>query len=94
MSIFYIDVCVGAEFFTEDNKEYQIRAIKGRGQGRETLTFDVKCRNDAHIALLNTDSVTNPMVEIFIGGWNNKKSAIRLNGTKPDKFEELTSDIV
>jgi len=34
------------------------------------------------------------MVEIFIGGWNNKKLAIRLNGTKPDKFEQLTSDIV
>ncbi len=80
--------------FTEDNKQYHIREIKGKGEGRETLAFDVKCRNDAHIALLSSDSITNPMIEVFIGGWNNKKSAIRLNGTKPDKVEELTSDIV
>ncbi|KAK4002256.1 C3 and PZP alpha-2-macroglobulin domain-containing protein 8 [Daphnia magna] len=82
------------EIFTDDDKEYVIRPIKGKGQGRDTLTFDVKCKNDAHIALLSSEEITTPMVEIFIGGWANQKSAIRLNQSRPDKAEEPTPDIV
>ena len=68
--------------------------MKGKGQGRDTLTFDVRCNNDAHIALLSGDAVGAPMIEVFIGGWSNSKSAIRLNQTKPDKEVVETPDIV
>jgi hypothetical protein len=71
-----------------------IRPIKGKGQGRDTLTFDVKCQNDAHIALLSSEEITSPMIEIFIGGWGNQKSAIRFNQSRPDKAEEPTPDVV
>jgi hypothetical protein len=83
-----------SEIHTDDDKEYRIRPIKGKGQGRNTLTFEVKCKNDAHIALLSSDVVANPMIEVFVGGWKNTKSAIRLNQTKPDKAEQETPDVV
>lgn len=71
-----------------------MRPIKGKGQGRNTLTFDVKCNNDAHIALLSSEDIASPMIEVFIGGWSNQKSAIRLNASRPDKAEESTPDVV
>ena len=58
------------------------------------LMFDVKCSNDAHVALLSSDVIALPMIEIFIGGWGNQKSTIRLNQSRPDKAEEPTPDIV
>lgn len=82
------------EILTGDDKEYLIRPIKGKGPGRDTLTFDVKCKNDAHIALLSSQAIASPMIEVFIGGWSNQKSAIRLNQNKPDKAEEPTPDVV
>ncbi len=83
-----------SEIFTGDDKQYLIRPVKGKGQGRDTLIFDVKCSNDAHVALLSGDTAVQPMIEIFIGGWGNKKSAIRLNQNRPDKAEEPTPDVV
>ena len=82
------------EIYTDDDKEYRIRPIQGKGRGRETLTFDVRCHNDAHVSLLGSDSIAEPMIEVFIGGWKNTKSAIRFNQTKPDKAEEETPGIV
>lgn len=80
---------------TEDDNVYHIRPIRGDRKGEEvTLTFDVKCRNDAHVALLSSSSVDHPMIEVFIGGWRNQKSAIRFNQTKPDKAIVETPDIV
>lgn len=58
------------------------------------MTFDVKCNSDAHIALLSGEEIASPIIEVFIGGWNNTKSAIRYNQTKPDKAEESTPGIV
>lgn len=84
----------GAEIITGEEKEYRIHPVKGKSNGRDTLTFDVKCQHDAHICLLSSDAVANPMVEIFIGGWNNSKSVIRFNQSKPDKVEVDTPDIV
>lgn len=85
---------ISLEIYTGDEKEYCIRPITGRGPDREVLTFDVKCKNDAHVALLGHEEIASPIIEIFIGGWNNTKSAIRVNQAKPDKAEEATPDIV
>ena len=54
----------------------------------------MKCSNDAHIVLLSSDVVASPMIEVFIGGWANQKSAIRLNQSQPDKVKEPTPNIV
>jgi len=80
------------EISTGEEKEYLIYPLDSKS--KNTLTFDVKCKNDAHIALLSSNAVDSPMIEIFIGGWANTKSVIRFNQTKPEKAEVDTPDIV
>ncbi len=47
--------------------------------------------NDAHVILSTKAEASAPFIEIFLGGWENSKSAIRLNNEKPNKCEgELT----
>jgi hypothetical protein len=74
---------------TEDNLEYSFFPVKNFRQ-----VLSVKAPNDAHIALTPSASDTAPIIEIFLGGWGNKKSAIRLNKEKPDKAEAETPDVV
>jgi hypothetical protein len=62
--------------------------------GTHGVVFRVKAGHDAHLALAPTDSERDPMLEVFIGGWNNTKSVIRKNRTKPDVFEANTPDIL
>ena len=62
--------------------------------GQHGVVFRVKAAHDAHLALSPTDSETDPMLEVFIGGWKNTKSVIRKNRTKPDVFEADTPDIL
>lgn len=62
---------------TEDCLTYNYEPIYGT-----SLTFGVSCSNDAHIALSGGPEDTEQMYEIFIGGWSNGKSAIRLNKDK------------
>ena len=81
-----------SEIVTGEEKDYQIQPLDSKSQN--TLTFDVKCKSDAGIALLGSDAVDGPMIEVFIGGWENTKSAIRLNQTKPNKAEVDTPAIV
>lgn len=59
---------------TEDCLTYNFEPIYG-----DTFAWSVACNNDAHLALTSGPHETTPMYEIFIGGWENQSSAIRLN---------------
>lgn len=67
---------------TEDKLEYSWFPAGATG-----VVFRVKAAHDAHIALTTTESESDPMIEVFIGGWSNAKSVIRKNRTKPDVTE-------
>ncbi|KAF2904887.1 hypothetical protein ILUMI_01289, partial [Ignelater luminosus] len=58
------------------------------------LRFKVRASNDAHVALTTCAAESDPMYEIFIGGWGNEKSVIRKNRTKPDVAEVPTPGIL
>lgn len=77
------------EFKTEDKLEYTWFPAGSNG-----VVFRVKANNDAHLALSSVEAETDPMLEVFIGGWKNTKSVIRKNRTKPDVVEVDTPDIV
>ncbi|KAF4517326.1 hypothetical protein B566_EDAN007278 [Ephemera danica] len=69
------------EIHTDDSQEYQFHAAPVN-----TLKFKVKAGHDAHVALSSSDDQeASPIYEIFIGGWNNAKSAIRRDRNKPDR---------
>lgn len=78
------------EFETQDKLEYTWFPTSG-AQG---VVFRVKAANDAHVALTSTEAESDPMLEVFIGGWSNAKSVIRKNRTKPDVVEEATPGIL
>jgi len=72
--------------YTEDKLEYTFFPVK-----KTTVNLSVKAPHNAHICLAQeASSEATPMIEIFIGGWENGKSAIRLNREKPDKTEAIT----
>lgn len=74
---------------TEDKLEYTFFPIN-----KFTVNLTVKAGHNAHICLApEASSEVNPMIEIFIGGWENSKSAIRFNREKPDKAEAETPSI-
>lgn len=52
-----------------------------------SISFSVDTTNDAHIVLTTKDKESEPMVEIFLGGWKNTASAIRYNKQSPDKVK-------
>lgn len=73
---------------TDENKEYRFRPIKGK-----TLRFQVKAAHDAHVALTSGAEETDPMVEVFIGGWEGAASAVRFK--KADDLVKVdTPDIL
>lgn len=75
---------------TEDNLEYTFFPIT-----KFTVNLSVKAGHNAHICLASeASSEAGSMIEIFIGGWENTKSAIRLNREKPDKAEAITTLIM
>nr|AAF65551.1 farnesoic acid o-methyltransferase [Panulirus interruptus] len=76
------------DFHTEDSQAYKFEPVYG-----DSLTFSVSCGHDAHLALTSGPEETTPMYEVFIGGWENQHSAIRLN--KGDDMIKVDSpDIV
>ncbi|XP_055300716.1 uncharacterized protein LOC129567635 [Sitodiplosis mosellana] len=56
--------------------------------------FRVRAPNDAHLALTGEPNETHPIAEVFIGGWQNSKSVIRYNQTKPEVAEANTPQIL
>ncbi|XP_015113518.1 uncharacterized protein LOC107038774 isoform X1 [Diachasma alloeum] len=74
---------------TEDKLEYNFYPCSS-GQ----IQFRVRAPNDAHIALTTGPHESEPMYEIFIGGWGNSKSVIRKNRVKPEVAEMDTPGIL
>uniref|UniRef100_A0A6A7FN23 Farnesoic acid O-methyl transferase n=1 Tax=Hirondellea gigas TaxID=1518452 RepID=A0A6A7FN23_9CRUS len=59
---------------TGDEKCYRFKPFAGN-----TLRFQVKAAHDCHLAFTTADGETEPMYEVFIGGWDNGSSAVRFN---------------
>ncbi|KAI8438201.1 hypothetical protein MSG28_010820 [Choristoneura fumiferana] len=74
---------------TEDNLQYQFFPVSSG-----SVQFKVRAAHDAHIALTMHPQESDPMYEVFIGGWGNTKSVIRRNRTKPEKVEIDTPQIL
>ncbi|KAJ0182697.1 hypothetical protein K1T71_002066 [Dendrolimus kikuchii] len=74
---------------TDNDLQYQYFPVSS-----DAIRFEVETPNDAHLALTMGPQESNPMYEVFIGGWNNTKSVIRRNKIKPDKVTVDTPDIV
>ncbi|XP_043254889.1 uncharacterized protein LOC122398776 isoform X5 [Colletes gigas] len=74
---------------TDDKLEYRFYPAATR-----QLQFRVKAANDAHVALTTGPQDSQPMYEVFIGGWGNSKSVIRKNKSKPDVAEADTPGIL
>jgi hypothetical protein len=73
---------------TQDKLEYNFFPA-----GKQGVVFRVRCANDAHLALTSGPAESDPMLEVFIGGWKNSKSIIRKNRTKPDVAEADTPEV-
>ncbi|XP_059471381.1 uncharacterized protein LOC132194240 isoform X1 [Neocloeon triangulifer] len=81
------------DFKTSDSKEYYFNEVPTNSSC--TLRFRVKTSNDAHICLSASGVLeTTPILEIFLGGWENKMSAIRKDYTLPDKVKVSTPDLL
>ncbi|XP_017774001.1 PREDICTED: C3 and PZP-like alpha-2-macroglobulin domain-containing protein 8 [Nicrophorus vespilloides] len=77
------------ELSTEDKLEYNFLP-----NSSGVVQFRVRAANDAHVALTTGAAESDPMYEVFIGGWNNQKSVIRKNRSKPDVVEVETPNIL
>lgn len=82
-------ICLFAELNTPDALQYHYYPINDG-----FVQFRVRAPNDAHLALTGEPNETRPMMEVFIGGWQNSKSVIRFNQTKPDVVEADTPNIL
>lgn len=78
-------------FETPDELNFNFMPVYG-----DTVTFTAKCPHDAHLALTSGPELTEPHYKVFIGGWENQNSAIRLhtgdNAIKVDTPDILCGD--
>ena len=56
--------------------------------------FKIRAPNDAHLALSAEPIESHPIIEVIIGGWQNSKSVIRYNQSKPEVAEANTPQIL
>ena len=63
------------------------------GYPLHSILFYVKAAHDAHLALLSTDAICSPMIEIELGSRYNTRNIIRLNETLPNKVDVETHGI-
>ncbi|CAD7078763.1 unnamed protein product [Hermetia illucens] len=77
------------ELQTPDELVYKFYPVAGG-----VFNFKIRAPNDAHLALTSGPSESDPMLEVFLGGWGNTKSVIRRNRTKPDVVEVETPNIL
>lgn len=77
------------ELNTPDELKYNFFPV-----GNGVVHFMVRAANDAHVCLTAGPEETEPIVEVFLGGWGNTKSVIRRNRTKPEKAEADTPEIL
>jgi hypothetical protein len=75
--------------YTEDKLEYTFFELF-----RYSIDIRVKASHDAHIALSSKAGDDENLVEIFLGGWDNSKSAIRLQKTQPDVAQSSTPQLL
>lgn len=74
------------EFRTADSKDYYFNEVPPNSVC--TLRFRVKTAHDAHICLASSAAQdTEPILEIFLGWWDNKMSAIRKDRATTDKVK-------
>lgn len=77
------------ELNTPDALEYQFYPFNNG-----IVQFRVRAAHDAHLILSGEPHETQPLIEIFIGGWKNTKSVIRYNKEKPEVDEVDTPGIL
>lgn len=85
----FVNMAAPIELSTPDKLEYNFFP-----NNSGFCQFRVKANNDAHIALTSGPAESDPMVEIFIGGWGCQRSVIRFNRSKPDVAEVDTPGIL
>lgn len=77
------------ELNTPDSLQYQFHPFRNG-----IFQFRVRAANDAHLILSGEPNETHPIIEVFIGGWQNSKSIIRYNHMKPEVAEAHTPGIL
>ncbi|KRT83120.1 hypothetical protein AMK59_4131 [Oryctes borbonicus] len=79
----------GIQIETPDKLEYQFIP-----NNTGFVQLRIRADHDAHIALTTSAAECDPMYEVFFGSWNNSKSIIRKNRTKPDVAEANTPGVL
>ncbi|CAC5396720.1 unnamed protein product [Mytilus coruscus] len=64
-------------YTTPNRQKYIILSNLGITLTNGFISFKVKAKNDVHFALISGSTEDDPLYEIVIGGWGNKKSVIR-----------------